>query len=121
MTATLTNPVTEAIEALVDAPISDADLVTFLADISRHVNDTARSLTAPMTHDQRKALVAGFTEVFGSETKAARKVFTRLALGLAPDAPVSWAQGGDTNGQGALTARQASKVLDALTALETAL
>jgi hypothetical protein len=122
MTATLTANIDAEIQALVSHPrFTDAEIVAALDDVQVKAQDAVASLTAPMTHDQRKALFAAFTDVFGQETKNARKVFTRLALGRPSDAPVSWAQFGDRNGQGALTAREASIVLDALTALDEAL
>lgn len=121
MTQTITD-IQEAIADLVDQPgVSDTDLRAALASISTQVADVAHALTAPMTHDQRRAMFALFTDVFGDSPKEARKVFTRLVLCRPADAPVSWADGGDRNGQGALTAREASKVLDALSALQTAL
>lgn len=125
MTQTLTTHIDEidaTLDALATDPnVSDADLAAAFADIAGRVQATVRSLTAPMTHDQRRAMFALFTDVFGDSPKAARKVFTRLALGKAKDAPVSWADGGDSSGQGALTAREASKVLDALSDLQAAL
>ena len=124
MTATDTylNEIDAFLDALATNPdLGDSDVVTALVDIRGRVDATVQSLTAPMTHDQRRALFAVFTNVFGSSQKAARKVFTRLALGRPATAPVSWAEFGDSNGQGALTQREASKVLDALSALEAAL
>jgi hypothetical protein len=122
MTTAITNQVEAALDALTSNPaVSDDALIEALADLSDRVSNVARSLSARMTHDQRRAMFAAFTDVFGSETKEARKVFTRLVLGKPADAPVSWADNGDRNGQGALTQREASRVLDALIALEVAL
>lgn len=123
----MTNTIdTSQVDALLDAlasdpSVSDSELVAALSDISGRVHATVQGLTQPMTHDQRKALFASFANVFGASPKAARKVFTRLALGKAKDAPVSWAEHGDSNGQGALTQREASRLLDALADLEAAL
>lgn len=121
-TATNIDPVEAFLNDLVANPdLTDDVIVTALSDISDRIAVTVRSLTAPMTHDQRKAMFAAFANIFGSTPKEARKVFTRLVLGKAADAPVSWAEYGDRNGQGALTVREASRVLDALAALEAAL
>lgn len=116
------NEVDGLLDALSTNPaISDEDLVSIFADVSERAAKAARHIGAPMTHDQRRAMFASFNNVFGSDLKAGRKVFTRIVLGKPADAPVSWADCGDRNGQGALTQREASKVLDALSALEMTL
>lgn len=122
MTTSTLTAVDDALDALATDPsVSDDDLVAAFADIASRIHQSVRDLTAPMTHDQRRAMFAAFTDVFGASPKAARKVFTRLALGKPADAPVSWADGGDSNGQGALTQREASRVLDALSNLHATL
>jgi hypothetical protein len=63
--------------------------------------------------DQRAALFATFTEVFGHSEEEARYAFTRMVLGHGADEVVSWSE----NKPGALSATEASKVLDALNLL----
>ena len=71
----------------------------------------------PMTDEQRSALFAGFRDVFGDDySDEQRYAFTRLALGFDPAddfTHVSWAR----RGKGALTAGEASKVLNTLRVL----
>lgn len=100
-----------------DATLTDAEIYTILTDASGKIAEAASTLKAPLTHEQRGAMFATFTEVFGDSPKQARRVFTRLVLGKPADAPVSWA----AHGTGTLTKREASRVLDALTALKAAL
>jgi hypothetical protein len=70
--------------------------------------------TERMAGEQRSALFAAYSNVFADpDDPAARYAFTRMALGLPSDATVSWSR----YGAGALTAEQASKVLDALAML----
>lgn len=123
MTATATlNQIDDALDGFVtNASLTDVEVAQALRDLQARLDATVANLTAPMTLDQRRALFASFTEVFGASPKEARKVFTRLVLGKAADAPVSWAEYGDRNGQGAVTQREASRLLDALSALEAAL
>lgn len=71
--------------------------------------------------DQRRALFAAFYGVFGWRDhergfgfSQARKVFTRMILGLDVDAPVSWS----TCSVGTISASQASRLLDVLDACE---
>lgn len=71
----------------------------------------------PLTADQRRALFALFDEVFTSRRNGARYIFTNTVLGNDPNTIVSWSEWK----QGSLTFNQASKVLDALTALRDAL
>jgi hypothetical protein len=113
-----TNEVTEALDALVTSPfLSDDDVVEALAAVSRKIIEANHDLTAPITNAQRGAMFGAFTRVFGSQNREARRIFTRLALGRAADAPVSWADFGN----GTLTFREAHRVLNALASLETAL
>lgn len=62
---------------------------------------------------QRAALFAAFMEVFGHGDDETRYAFTRLVLGLPSNCIVSWSD----NKPGALSAAEASKVLDALDGL----
>lgn len=62
---------------------------------------------------QRAALFATFAEVFGHSEDEARYAFTRLVLGMGGAEDVSWSD----NKPGAITAEEASKVLDALSLL----
>lgn len=66
--------------------------------------------SGPLREDQRKALFASFSDVFSDSDQSTRLAFTRLVLGKSHDEAVSWS----TWKPGALTVRQASKVLDAL-------
>lgn len=100
-----------------DPTVSDDDLLDFLTQIVNEATAAVAQISAPMTHDQRRAMFASFTNVFGAETKTARRIFTRLVLGKPADAPVSWAD----YANGSLTKREASKVLTALTDLEKSL
>lgn len=68
----------------------------------------------PLTAEQRNALFATFGEVFADTNDEARYAFTRLVLGLDPDAPVSWSSAATPR---CITAGEASKVLDALNLL----
>ena len=67
----------------------------------------------PLTAEQRAALFAGFTDVFGSSDREQRLAFSRLVLNKTSADPVSWA----TWRPGTLTFAEASKVLDALNLL----
>lgn len=77
----------------------------------------AQQADLPLTHEQRQVMFPTFQSVFGSTEKPARKVFTRLVLGKPADEAVSWAD----NWNGTITRGEASKVIDALKALEVAL
>lgn len=72
---------------------------------------------APLTDDQRRALFATWGNVFGGDSQEARILFSRMVLGYGDRIPVSWSR----TKPGALTAGEASKVLDALSMLEAAL
>lgn len=71
--------------------------------------------TRPLREDQRRALFAAFTDVFGRSKDQARYVFTRMVLGKT--GTVSWS----SNKYGTITVAEASKVLTALRDLERAL
>lgn len=79
--------------------------------------EVALDLSGPLASEQRQALFAGFNDVFASRRAGARYIFTNLVLGNDPNTIVSWSEWK----QGALTRNQASKVLDALSALRDAL
>lgn len=119
----MSNPFDTAIDGLIDSMnqsgLTDAEIYAALTEVVTKVNAAAADLTAPITHNQRGAMFATFAEVFGSENKQARRIFTRLVLGKGPNEPVSWADPG--HGTGTLTKREAFKVLDALVALRDAL
>lgn len=77
---------------------------------AQHRTDTF----GPLTEEQRRALFASFGEVFGDAAQPQRIAFTAMVLGKDPRTEaISWSQ----NKPGALTADEASKVLDALDAL----
>ncbi len=67
----------------------------------------------PLTREQRAALFASFTEVFGHSENEARYAFTRMVIGLGTDEVVSWS----SHRSGAISSPEASKVLDALNLL----
>lgn len=67
----------------------------------------------PITADQRRALFATFTDVFGQSGSEQRHAFTRMALCRPVDDVVSWSSAR----HGSLTFAEASKVLDALNLL----
>lgn len=93
-----------------DGTLTDTERVI----LSVAVNILERqSADAPLREDQRKALFASFSDVFADSDQSTRLAFTRLVLGMSHDEPVSWS----TWKPGALTVRQASKVLDALASL----
>lgn len=84
-----------------------AGLIQFLGAPTVNLND-------PLTDDQRRAMFAAYSEVFGRTTKSdQRKAFTRLALGLASDDDVSWSR----HSPGSLTVAEASRVLAVLDTL----
>lgn len=64
--------------------------------------------------DQRRALFAAFGQVFGVPYRDARVMFTRMILGKDVDAPVSWS----CWNKAAITADEASRLLDVLDACE---
>lgn len=68
----------------------------------------------PLRDDQRRALFASFSQVFGAPHKPVRDLFTRMILGKDVDAPVSWS----TWANGTITAAEASRLLDVLDACE---
>lgn len=119
----MSNPFDTAIDNLIgsmnQSGLTDAEIYSALTEVVTKVNAAAADLTAPITHDQRGAMFATFTEVFGSDNKQARRIFTRLVLGKPSTEPVSWADPG--HGTGTLTKREASKVLTALKDLAEAL
>jgi hypothetical protein len=67
----------------------------------------------PLTAEQRAALFAGFSDVFGTAGNEQRYAFTRMVLGKSAHESVSWS----THKPGRLTYGEASKVLDALNLL----
>lgn len=69
--------------------------------------------SAPIRPDQRAALFATFAEVFGHSEDEARYAFTRMVLRFPSFRVVSWSE----NKPGALSAAEASQVLDALNVL----
>lgn len=91
-----------------------ADIVQNLETVLPYMADNvlvrSRVPFNPLTDAQRRAMFVAFREVFGHGNDQARYAFTRMALGLPAEAAVSWS----SNGFGALTAEQASKVLDTL-------
>lgn len=120
MTVTTDSTLTQVdnlLDALVASGVQDADLVQAFRLIQDKADVTLQSLTAPLTHSQRSTMFGLFTQVFGDSPKQARRVFTRLVLGKGSDVPVSWAD----NGTGTITQREASKIIDALVALDSAL
>jgi len=117
---TSTTPTLDLTEIVDNPALSDEDVLDLLTSFIAQAMDAVASISAPLDHTQRQAMFAAFTNVFGSNAKEGRKVFTRLALGKPADAPVSWADQGDRNGQGALTRREGDRVLAALKALEAA-
>lgn len=68
--------------------------------------------SGPITEDQRRALFAGFRELFGADD-GARYRFTRKALGKRNGEVVSWS----ADKPGALTQDEASRLLDVFAAL----
>lgn len=50
----------------------------------------ARDLVEPLRDDQRRALFAGFTNVFGTNDPRARHLFTRVVLGKDVQDTTSW-------------------------------
>lgn len=88
----------------VDAPVSEVVWPQRDDDGNYIVADP----NAPITKEQRRALFATFTEVFGESEQAKRLAFTKMVLG--GNLVRSWS----AHKPGALTVSEASKVLDAL-------
>lgn len=84
-----------------------------LTEIDQAVAAKRINPNAPITAEQRRALFVTFTDVFGASEQAQRLAFTRMVLGADAGDRVSWS----SNKPGALTVSEASRVLDALDAL----
>lgn len=80
--------------------------------LRRGVTPTTVDTSDPILDEQRRALFAMFSRVFGNTEDGPRSVFTRTILGRA-DA-TSWS----TTSPDAITADQASRLLEALDAIE---
>lgn len=105
------DPQTQTVTVLGGATVSFDDYVAH-PDPSwdlRPVTDP----NSPLTAEQRRALFATFTEVFGQSGSQQRYAFTRMVLDKSGDEAVSWS----SDKQGSLTIADASKVLDALNIL----
>lgn len=95
----------EGLASEIEWPEQDSD--------GNYIVDEPVDPRGPLTAEQRRALFANFTEVFGHSEPETRYAFTRMVLGLVPSATVSWSD----HKEGTITASMASMVLDALDAL----
>lgn len=108
----------EAVRALDEAArrlrgIASISDIASIDRVRNSVNSLIIDPNGPLTDDQRNALFAAFSDVFGGNDQEQRLAFTRLVLNKPGTAQVSWSR----HKAGRLTAGEASKVLDALNLL----